>query len=44
VIGTKQDILTKGRNFIGIQLQAGADPYDESSRPGRRPGAWQKQP
>jgi serine/threonine protein kinase len=44
VMGVKQEILTTGRNFVGIQLQAGADPYGESSRPGRKPGPWQKNP
>jgi serine/threonine protein kinase len=44
MIGAKQDVLTAGRNFIGVQIQATADPYSESSRPGRKPGLWQRQP
>jgi hypothetical protein len=44
VVGTRQDILTAGRNFIGVQVQQPADPYSESSRPGRKPGLWQRQP
>src|SRR5215471_15799317 len=44
MIGAKQDVLTAGRNFIGVQIQQTADPYSESSRPGRKPGLWQRQP
>jgi len=44
MIGAKQDVLTAGRNFIGVQIQQQVDPYSESSRPGRKPGLWQRQP
>jgi len=44
VVATKQEILTTGSNFVGIQMQGAADPYGEQSKPGRRPGVWQKNP
>src|SRR5262249_30065214 len=44
LLGSKQDILTTGRNFIGVQAQPGFDPYDDSSRPSRRPGFWPRKP
>jgi serine/threonine protein kinase len=42
MIGARQDVLTAGRNFIAVQVPV--DPYSESSRPGRKPGVWQRQP
>jgi hypothetical protein len=42
MIGARQDVLTAGRNFIAVQVPI--DPYSESSKPGRKPGVWQRQP
>src|SRR5262249_34984443 len=42
LLGTKQDVLTAGRNFIGIQVQAQLDPYTDLPRPGRKPNFWQR--
>src|SRR5262249_22233637 len=44
VLGSKQDILTAGRNFIGVQVQPGFDSYGDPSRPNRRPGFWPRKP
>ena len=42
LLGTKQDVLTAGRNFVGIQVQASLDPYNDLPRPGRKPNFWQR--